>query len=279
MHEDRRSFLKKAGRTALGLGGLPLLATGCEQGFEHDAPASNQLAMIIDVRKCLDEDVRQACEDACHLEHKIPFIHLPDKPEEVDPKREIKWIWTEEFQHAFPDQVHAGTGAARKERPVLVLCNHCSRPSCTKVCPTKATWKRESDGLVMMDMHRCIGCRYCMAACPYGARSFNWHDPHDFLSEEEGGQSLPEDPNRTTDYPTRSKGVVEKCTFCVEKIRAAGPDDKPLPACVKAANQVQPGAMAFGKLGDKEIKQILEENTTICRKISLGTGPNVFYIV
>jgi molybdopterin-containing oxidoreductase family iron-sulfur binding subunit len=137
----------------------------------------------------------------------------------------------------------------------------------------------------MMDMHRCIGCRYCMAACPYGSRSFNWYDPRDYPIQGagpiqgEGSELLPEDPDRTKDYPTRSKGVVEKCTFCAEKIRAAGKDEKPVPACVKAANEAQAGAMTFGKLDDEQIQQILEENHTICRRVSLGTGPNVCYIV
>ena len=282
MDRNRRSFLKKAGRTALGLGcGLPLLSSGCstvrdprdEQSSAHD------WAMIIDIREPLPDDVLQAAADACHLEHKVPFVHLPDDKKTVDLKREIKWVWKEEFRRAFPDQVHQRTRPATKEMQVPVLCNHCSRPSCTKVCPTGATWKRESDGLVMMDMHRCIGCRYCMAACPYGARSFNWHDPRKYPTQGENSPLLPDDPDHSEDYPTRGKGVVEKCTFCAERIRAAGKDGRPTPACVMAANQQQPGVMAFGRLGDEKIKQTLEANHTICRKLSLGTGPNVYYIV
>jgi Fe-S-cluster-containing dehydrogenase component len=124
---------------------------------------------------------------------------------------------------------------------------------------------------VMMDMHRCIGCRYCMAACPYGARSFNWRDPRDHIARDQNGQ-LP------SDYPTRTIGVVEKCTFCADRLR----DDRP-PACVEAAAAVPggEGALTFGDLSDEDsdVSRILRENHTICRRISLGTGPNVFYIV
>jgi Fe-S-cluster-containing dehydrogenase component len=120
-------------------------------------------------------------------------------------------------------------------------------------------------------MHRCIGCRYCMAACPYGARSFNWSDPRDHF---EADRTL-------TNYPPREKGVVEKCTFCAERIREEGR----LPACVEAAAKVPggEGALTFGDLGDKnsDVSKILAdgEKNTICRRVSLGTGPNVYYIV
>lgn len=273
MNENRRGFLKRAGCTALGIGcGLPLLGTGCRSRHAAAAAESNDWAMIIDVRKCQDPDVRRKSAAACHRQHQVPQID--------DPKREVKWIWEESYRDVFPDQAHAYTEAALKKTyrahaadeslPVLVLCNHCSSPSCTKVCPTGATWKR-ADGLVMMDMHRCIGCRYCMAACPYGARSFNWRDarPEEYLPEDDEKPSI--------NYPKRSKGVVEKCTFCAERIRAAEEGQPVVPACVEAANGVQPDAMAFGKLSD--LKDQLEANHTICRRVGLGTGPNVYYIV
>jgi len=267
MDENRRSFLKRAGSAALGLGcGLPLVGTGCSSsshGSGSEQPS--QWAMVIDVEKCLNSEVRDACRQACHRAHNVPDI-----PESDD---EVKWIWAEQYEHAFPDQAHAHTSDALKEAPVLVLCNHCSSPPCVRVCPTGATWKRKSDGLVMMDMHRCIGCRYCIAACPYGARSFNWQDPRAHIAKDENNQ-LP------SDYPTRSKGVVEKCTFCAERIRSGG---DPVPACVEAANSVPggEGALTFGNLSetDSEVRRILREKHTIARRVSLGTGPNVFYVV
>jgi Fe-S-cluster-containing dehydrogenase component len=266
MDQKRRSFLKNAGCAALGLGcGFPLLGLGCsasKEGSDSDGSSTSQLAMIVDVKKCLKEEVRKACIDACHQAHNVPKI--------VNPHHQVDWIKAEQRGHVFPDQTHEHTAEAVKESPVLVLCNHCEKPPCVKVCPTAATWKREGDGVVMMDMHRCIGCRYCMAACPYGARSFNWSDPRDHF---EADRTL-------TNYPPREKGVVEKCTFCAELIREGR-----LPACVEAAAKVPggEGALTFGDLGDKDsdVSKILAdgEKNTICRRVSLGTGPNVYYIV
>ncbi len=265
MDENRRSFLKKAGSAGLGLScGLPFLSGGCKSthdSADEDA-SSSQWAMIVDVAKCRQKKVSGACVEACNREHNVP--ELPD------PDEEVKWIWPEPYEHVFPDQAHAHVEEAMKGAPILVLCNHCTHPPCVKVCPTRATWKRKRDGIVMMDMHRCIGCRYCMAACPYDARSFNWRDPREFIRKDAKGK-LP------SDYPTRAIGVVEKCTLCADRLRAGGP--KAVPVCVEAANKVQEGALTFGKLNDPHVSRKLRENRTICRRISLGTGPNVFYIV
>jgi molybdopterin-containing oxidoreductase family iron-sulfur binding subunit len=130
-----------------------------------------------------------------------------------------------------------------------------------KVCPTQATWKRESDGIVMMDWHRCIGCRYCVAACPYGSRSFNWRDPRPHIGEI------------NEDFPTRSRGVVEKCTFCEERL-ARGE----MPACVESCKE---RALTFGDLEDpeSEVRAILGSSYSIRRKPGLGTRPEVYYLV
>jgi molybdopterin-containing oxidoreductase family iron-sulfur binding subunit len=129
------------------------------------------------------------------------------------------------------------------------------------VCPTGATWKREEDGIVMMDLHRCIGCRYCMAACPYGARSFNWVDPRPHVAD------------LNPDFPTRTQGVVEKCNFCSERL-AKGQ----LPACVEACTEK---ALMFGDVNDpkSEIRQVLAKSYTLRRRAELGTGPNVYYLI
>ena len=128
-----------------------------------------------------------------------------------------------------------------------------------RACPTKATFKNDN-GIVMMDFHRCIGCRFCMAACPFGARSFNFRDPRPFVE------------HNNKEFPTRMKGVVEKCNFCAERL-AVGK----MPACVEASN----GAIAFGDLYDEhsEVRELLKENYTIRRKQTLGTEPSVYYIV
>jgi len=279
MDKSRRSFLKKAGYLAVGAGcGFPLLGAAgraLQDGHCPQKPAGTQWGMLVDVKKCLRKEVRQACSDACHRVHNVPTI--TDEKGNLNPEEEVKWLWSETYENAFPDQDHRYTADSLKGQPVLVLCNHCSEPPCTRVCPTAATWKRESDGIVMMDMHRCIGCRYCIAACPYGARSFNWRDPRETdeagkLRHFGGVEKLP------STFPARTKGVVEKCNFCAERLR-----DGREPACVEAARGVPggEGALVFGDLSDpdSEISKLLREKHTICRRASLGTGPNVFYIV
>jgi molybdopterin-containing oxidoreductase family iron-sulfur binding subunit len=285
MNDNRRQFLKNAGRTALGIGcGFPLLNTGCdllEKGGGHAKADESQKAMVIDVQKCLDEEVRNACAQACNQAHNIPS-RIPPPVKEGAPDHRIKWIWTENYENAFPEQVHSRS--MQKELPVLVLCNHCTHPPCVKVCPTQATWKRESDGIVTMDMHRCIGCRYCIAACPYGSRSFNWLDPRGTTADKE--PLIPAEGANPT-YPTRTQGVVEKCNFCLERLRAGADEDgnEPEPACVEAVKKLaekKPAvsdALVFGNLGDPAVREALRGNRTIVRRPGLGTDPNVFYIV
>jgi molybdopterin-containing oxidoreductase family iron-sulfur binding subunit len=214
--------------------------------------------MAIDHRKCLNaKEGCKVCVAACNKVHNIP-----DFP---NPKDEVKWIWQTSFEHAFPGTENPSIQEYMKESlknlPVMVLCNHCDNPPCVRVCPVKATFKRE-DGVVMMDYHRCIGCRFCMAACPYGARNLNWRDPRPFIKTE---------LNR--EYPTRTRGVVEKCNFCEERL-ARGL----MPACVDACKDK---AIIFGDLEDpnSEIRQVLRKNMSIQRKPHLGTRPQVYYIL
>jgi molybdopterin-containing oxidoreductase family iron-sulfur binding subunit len=180
-------------------------------------------------------------------------------PDFGNPKDEIKWIWPAPYEEVFPEQKNEFIAESLKGKPVLALCNHCDNPPCVQVCPTGATWKR-GDGIVMMDYHRCIGCRFCMSACPYGSRSFNWRDPRSFIDEI------------NPDYPTRTKGVVEKCNFCEERLR-----EGLLPACVEACEQK---ALVFGDLEDpdSEVRKLISSNYTIRRKSGLGTEPKVYYL-
>jgi Fe-S-cluster-containing dehydrogenase component len=269
MGMDRRRFLKVAGVGALGLAGLPatrLLGAGRPQ-FVPAAGAltGDRWAMVIDLTKEVSDE---AGIEACHRIHNVP--HLSEK------RHEIKWIWTTEFKHAFPTQVEQEDEnnflAPRYKRAhsVPVLCNHCENPACVRVCPTQATYKRE-DGIVLMDFHRCIGCRFCMAACPYGARSFNFVDPRKALDKNGDGEFSAGEID--LNFPTRMKGVVEKCNFCAERL-AKGLQ----PACVEKSTD---GRMVFGDLADKdsEVRKLLRTRYTIRRKPSLGTMPNVYYIV
>ena len=263
MSMDRRQFLKIAGISSiLGLGAAAVSAQDniWSRGIKpsqvepnKEALTAQHWAMVVDMSKFKTEEDFQKTISACHTTHNVPdFGNIKD---------EIKWIWKAKYENAFPDQDNPYMDERMKEMPFIVLCNHCENPACVRVCPTQATFKRKQDGIVMMDMHRCIGCRFCMAACPYGARSFNYRDPRPFIK------------NENKEYPTRTKGVVEKCTFCTERL-AVGK----LPACVEAAPK---GGLIFGDLADKnsEVRKIVTEKLTIRRKPELGTGPSVYYLI
>ncbi len=255
MSIDRRTFLGVAGLSALAIAGkssLNALAQAGQRETATEIQSATRWAMVIDPGKCLKEDGCTDCIAACNKTHNVPQF-----TEEV---HEVKWIWNEPFDKAFPDQQSPYTEAALKGRLVPVLCNHCDNPPCVRVCPTKATWKRQ-DGIVMMDWHRCIGCRYCVAACPYGSRSFNWLDPRPHIKE------------LNLDFPTRTKGVVEKCNLCEERL-AKGEQ----PACVVGCPEK---ALVFGNLEDpkSEVRELLRTHYTIRRKPELGTQPQIYYIV
>ena len=266
MGVDRREFLKVVGLSAfIGLGGktaFELLAPGDVEAQLEAVPImkGKRWAMVIDML-AMDEKIMDKCIEACHREHNVPDFG--------ETKEAIFWIWKEEYEHAFPGQQHEYIAEEVKHNKFLLLCNHCTNPPCVRVCPTKATFKRE-DGVVMMDQHRCIGCRFCMAGCPFGVRSFNWGDPRKAPKELNPG--FPTNPQ----YPTRSKGVVEKCTFCAERL-AKGL----LPVCVEAANAMKEDVMFFGDLADPDsnVRSVLRKHYTIRRKPELGSEPNLFFIV
>ena len=257
MPTNRREFLKVAGLAALGLAvAKPALDVfsrlkPAEASLIGEPLATTRWAMVVNTKACLEKDGCTDCIDACHRVHNVPALGTI--------KEEIKWIWTAPYEKVFPEQEYKFLEGDLKHKPVLLMCNHCDEPPCTKVCPTKATWKRE-DGIVMIDYHRCIGCRYCMAGCPYGARSFNWREPRPFIDEI------------NPDFPTRTRGVVEKCNFCAERL-AKGL----LPACVEACPEK---ALVFGDLEDpgSEIREIIRTEHIIQRLPELGTKPNVYYI-
>ncbi|MEK8036147.1 MAG: sulfate reduction electron transfer complex DsrMKJOP subunit DsrO [candidate division NC10 bacterium] len=255
MSLDRRAFLGVAGLSALAVAGTRSLDALSRRGRAEgasEARAATRWAMVVDPGKCRKDDGCTGCIAACDLAHNVP--HFSERAHEV------KWIWREPFDRAFPDHGGSLPEDAARSRSVPVLCNHCDNPPCVRVCPVQATWKR-ADGIVMMDYHRCIGCRYCMAACPYGARSFNWLDPRPRIKE----------PN--PEFPTRTKGVVEKCNFCEERLALGRP-----PACVEACTE---GALVFGNLKDprSEVRRLLRSRHALRRKPELGTGPNVYYLV
>ncbi len=254
---NRRHFLGLAGLSALAAGaGRPFARVLSPADADRDAAAraaaGTRWAMLVDTKRCAELEGCTRCVAACHLAHNVPRIG--------DAQHEVKWIWKARYEEAFAPPASDHAPDALRQSSVPVLCNHCENPPCTRVCPTKATWKRD-DGIVVMDEHRCIGCRYCMAACPYGSRSFNWSDPRPYLARV------------TRDYPTRTKGVVEKCTFCEERL-AKG--ERPL--CVEACPN---GGLSFGNLADARsgIRVTLASRYSIRRKAELGTGPAVYYLI
>ncbi len=263
MGVNRRDFLKITGLGALAGAGSKVAADlvfkdqaeAREARSNKGAFVGKRWAMVVDTKKCIEKVEKDGCRDcaiACHTVHNVPDFG--------NPKDEIKWIWQEPYEHAFPNQHHPYTAEGLEGAPFVVFCNHCDNPPCVRVCPTKATFKRE-DGIVMMDFHRCIGCRFCMAACPYGSRSFNWRNPRPFIQ------------NIQENFPTRMRGVVEKCLFCEERL-AEGLS----PACVEACKVK---ALIFGDLEDpdSEVREILHTHRSIQRKPGLGTMPQIYYIV
>jgi molybdopterin-containing oxidoreductase family iron-sulfur binding subunit len=214
-----------------------------------------QFAYALDISRCIG---CRRCVYACVEENnqsRDPQIHwirvyAMEKEKGVD------------FQHANP---YYDPPQVPEEGHfyVPVQCQQCENPPCTKVCPVGATWK-EKDGIVVIDYDWCIGCRYCMAACPYGARNFNWAEP-----------SLPKaelNPNtHALGNRPRPKGVVEKCTFCIQRTRAGR-----YPACVEACPV---GARKFGNLLDpqSEIRYIIERKRVLVLKEDLNTVPRFFY--
>ncbi|MFS4418070.1 4Fe-4S dicluster domain-containing protein [Maribacter sp. 2307ULW6-5] len=160
------------------------------------------------------------------------------------------------YYHEVPAEGHFYLGTQ---------CYHCDNPPCVDVCPVQATWKEE-DGLVVVDYDWCVGCRYCMAACPYDGRRFNWSKPE--VPENEVNKNQHYLGNRM-----RKKGVVEKCTFCVQRSRKGKN-----PACVDACPT---GARIFGNLLDPDstIRWVLENKKVFRLKEDLGTEPKFWYFM
>ena len=212
----------------------------------------------LDISRCIG---CRRCVHACAEENNLSR----------DP--EIHWIRVLEFERdrvtrGFDldegDQYYDHEQAPAPDKVYLpIACQHCEDSPCTNVCPTGATWE-EPDGIVVIDYDWCIGCRYCMAACPYGARHFNWGEP-----------SIPADEVNTNIHPLgnrpRPRGVVEKCSFCIQRVRNGR-----YPACLEACPV---GARKFGNLLDpnSEISYLLKHKRTFVLKSELATRPKFFY--
>ncbi|MCE4625004.1 MAG: 4Fe-4S dicluster domain-containing protein [Desulfurococcales archaeon] len=214
---------------------------------------NKRYAMALDLDKCIG---CRRCEYACVMENNtlrnagMDWIHIYEMDREG----------LSDLEGARDDY----TVAPKKGKVyVPVACMHCENPPCTMVCPVKATWK-EKDGIVVVDYDKCIGCKYCVVACPYGARRFNLFPPKlDPLDLNPNMHILGNIP--------RPVHVVEKCTWCVQRTRDGG-----VPACVEACPV---GARVFGDLKDPNspIRRVIEEYGVFVLKPEAGTNPRFFY--
>jgi molybdopterin-containing oxidoreductase family iron-sulfur binding subunit len=147
---------------------------------------------------------------------------------------------------------------------ITLSCQHCENPACTKVCPVGATYKREEDGIVFQDYDKCIGCRMCIAACPYtGVRSFNWEEPVNHVGFPIGDPSV----------APHQKHTVEKCTMCAQRIARSE-----VPLCVDACPS---RARHFGDLDDpiSEVSQLIASRNYKQLLPERGTSPSIYYLV
>lgn len=257
MSVSRRQLVRWLGGAGLGLGALAAkgwLPGGALPGEAAPRAAAkgstNQWCMVIDLAKC--EGCRTigrspGCQEACQKEHFVPEGQ--------------EWI-------AVPEKELPGGGTYFMPSP----CMHCENAPCESVCPVGATYHNDQ-GLVLINHDRCIGCRFCMAACPYDRRYFNWGDPEPLPPEAALVEYAPE-------YPVPShRGTVNKCMFCAHRLRHGK-----LPACVEGCPM---GALYMGNLttdlasnGHETVvlSQMLSDRDAVRYKEDKGTRPRVYYL-
>jgi Fe-S-cluster-containing dehydrogenase component len=223
--------------------------------------AGRKFVMVIDLGRCAN--ARKCVEGCQKMHHRQP---------------PVEWIKVKEMQES------AATAPYWMPQP----CFHCDNPPCTKVCPVDATFKRQ-DGIVLVDNERCIGCRFCMAACPYNARSFNWGEnwgtaPKDSSGATSGdccgtdkeSECCESSPEKS--YPARM-GTVEKCDFCPDMAR-----EGKLPDCVTACPN---GTIFFGDANEDTVtngeetvrlSELIKKRSGYRYMEDLGTEPRVYYL-
>jgi molybdopterin-containing oxidoreductase family iron-sulfur binding subunit len=240
---QRRKFLKTsalAGAAMAGVSGLPLLhALRAQAGNATTATGGRRWGMVIDLTRC--PPGCNACVGACKQENNV--VSSGDGTRDVFRIRKVT--------------LRNNTSSATKGVPLL--CNHCDNPPCAQVCPIKATYKR-ADGIVIVDPHRCMGCRYCLIACPYNARHFNFR--------ESAARPNPAQPKR-------QHGVAESCDLCAHLLDQGKP-----PACVTACAATGARAIRVGNLDDpgSEVAMLIREHSVKRLREKLGTEPKVYYI-
>lgn len=202
-----------------------------------------KLGMVIDFSRCVG---CHTCANACKMSNNVPMGMLWNR------------VLTDSDDGVLDGA--SGTYPNLTRRYVPLACQHCENPACQKVCPTGATYK-DDKGRVEIDYDKCIGCRFCMAACPYNARVFNWSEPD-------------HDPDFQTGYsrvPVRPRGVMEKCSLCKERT-----DDGLDPMCVVCCPA---GARIYGDLDDpnSDVSRMVASGRTSVLLEGKGTRPQVHY--
>ena len=228
----------------------------------ESAKTKPQWAMVIDLDRCTG---CEACVVACRVENNIPTVG----PEEAARGRSINWIRVERyFEGEYPNV---------KARFMPVLCQHCEEAPCEPVCPVYATYHTD-EGLNAQVYNRCVGTRYCANNCPYTVRFFNFFDPV---------WDKPLDKALNPEVSVRTRGVMEKCTFCIQRIRKGEEkardegrevrDGDVTPACVQTC---QTKAMYFGNIADpqSEVSRLSKSNRATRLLEDLGTKPRVIYL-
>ncbi|MDP6344060.1 MAG: 4Fe-4S dicluster domain-containing protein [Alphaproteobacteria bacterium] len=238
-HQGRRGLLGGLAAMTLGATVAPGVAVYTALPAKSAAGGASdkvRWGLLVDSNKCARDCT--ACIAACGEEHGLGGTGRPASDAQ----------WIRKLNLHDPE-----TG---KDHALPVMCQHCAEPPCVDVCPTGASFKR-ADGIVLVDRHTCIGCRYCMMACPYKARSFI----HEALTDQK-----PQAP--------RGKGTVEGCSFCVHRVDAGKQ-----PACVEACRRSGHGAMTFGDLRDpdSEVSRALGEKASVRIRADLGLDPAVHY--
>ncbi len=226
--------------------------------------SENKWGMVVDIDRCTG---CQACVVACQAENNVPI----NTDEVVDQQRGQYWIRIERYwEGEFPNI---------KARFLPMLCQHCGNAPCEPVCPVFATY-HTNDGLNAQIYNRCIGTRYCANNCPWNVRFFNYWDPPNRIPETLRNQLNP-------DVTVRSKGIMEKCTFCVQRIRRVEREAKALgrraldgdiqPACAQACPT---NAIVFGNMKDpnSKVAKLASNRRRYTMLEHLGTEPAVIYL-
>lgn len=224
---------------------------------------SHKWTMVIDLDKCTG---CQACVVACHAENNVPTVG----PEEVGMGRSRHWIRIERYWDGeYPDI---------KARFLPMLCQQCGHAPCEPVCPVFASYHSDDENLNGQVYNRCIGTRYCANNCPYSVRMFNWFDP--YFPE-------PLEQQLNPDVTVRYRGVMEKCTFCVQRIKRAEQnaasegrdlqDGDVVPACVEACPTK---VFTFGDRYDEEseVARLARSRRGFRVLEDLGTDPSIVYL-